>query len=151
MLITELLDHYKKFAEAALAFAGTRLNKSFHKTIIEILILYMVIPRKINFLQMERYGDRYEQCYRQTFGKYVVENPRQLMLTFFMGFEITPPLHARTRESKTTKRFHCRHTTGVILILLSRVNLILSRWVSLACPTGSNGRGFSMGIRRPLL
>lgn len=71
MLITELLDQYKKFAEAALAFAGTKLNKSFQKTIIEILILYMVIPRKINFLQMERYGDRCEQCYRQTFGKSV--------------------------------------------------------------------------------
>lgn len=71
MLIIELLDQYKKFAEVALAFAGTKLNKSFQKTIIEILILYMVIPRKINFLQMERYGDCCEQCYRQAFGKSV--------------------------------------------------------------------------------
>lgn len=71
MLITELLDQYKKFAEAALAFAAAKLSKSFRTNIIEILILYMVIPRKINFLQMERYGDRCEQCYRQTFGQSV--------------------------------------------------------------------------------
>ena len=34
-----LLEQCKKFAEAALVFAGAKLNKSFHKTIIEILIL----------------------------------------------------------------------------------------------------------------
>lgn len=71
MLITELLDQYKIFAKAALAFAGTKLSKSFRNNIIEILLLYMVIPRRINFLQMERYGDRCEQCYRQTFEQSV--------------------------------------------------------------------------------
>ncbi len=49
MLITELLDQYKKFCNAALSFAaGTKLNKSIRYNIIEILLLFMVIPRKIN-------------------------------------------------------------------------------------------------------
>ena len=70
MLITELLDQYKKFCNAALSFAAaTKLNKSIRYNIIEILLLFMVIPRKINFLQLERYGTRSEQCYRQTFER----------------------------------------------------------------------------------
>lgn len=70
MLITELLDQYKKFSKAALSFAsGAKLNKSIRNNIIEILLLFMVIPRKINFLQLERYGTRGEQCYRQTFER----------------------------------------------------------------------------------
>ncbi len=49
MLITELFDQYKKFCNAALSFAaGTKLNKSIRYNIIEILLLFMVIPRKIN-------------------------------------------------------------------------------------------------------
>ena len=31
-----------------------------------MLFLLMVIPRKVNFTQMGRYGKRGEQCYRQT-------------------------------------------------------------------------------------
>ena len=45
------------------------LSKSFRTNIIEILILIMVIPRKINFLQLERHGKRGEQCYRQAFER----------------------------------------------------------------------------------
>lgn len=72
MLITELLDQYKKFCKAALSFAsGAKLSKSIRNNVIEILLLYMVIPRKINFLQLERYGTRSEQCYRQTFERSV--------------------------------------------------------------------------------
>lgn len=72
MLNTQLLDQYKIFAKAALAFASTaKLSKNIRKNIIEVLILFMVIPRKINFLQMGRYGTRSEQCYRQTFEREV--------------------------------------------------------------------------------
>lgn len=38
---------------------------------MEIVFLIMVIPRKINFLQLGRYGKRCEQCYRQTFERRV--------------------------------------------------------------------------------
>ena len=36
---------------------------------METLLLFMVIPRKINFTQLARYGNRCEQCYRQTFSR----------------------------------------------------------------------------------
>ncbi len=72
MQITKLLDQFKSFYEAALNFScGAKLNKSIRKNIIEIIFLYIVIPRKINFLQMGRYGERSEQCYRQTFEREV--------------------------------------------------------------------------------
>ncbi len=72
MPITKLLDQYKTLCRAALTFAsGAKLNKSIRKNIIEILFLIMVIPRKINFLQLGRYGTRSEQCYRQTFEREV--------------------------------------------------------------------------------
>ena len=48
---------------------GAKLNKTFKTNIIEILILIMCIPRKINFLQLGRYGRRGEQRYRQTFRR----------------------------------------------------------------------------------
>lgn len=46
-----------------------KLNKSFKTVFIETLFLYMVIPRKINFTQLERYGVHCEQCFRQNFSK----------------------------------------------------------------------------------
>lgn len=36
---------------------------------METLLLYMIIPRRINFTQLERYGTRSEQCFRQNFTK----------------------------------------------------------------------------------
>ena len=72
MPITKLLDHYKTLCRAALTFAsGAKLHKSIRKNIIEILFLFLVVPRKINFLQLGRYGKRSEQCYRQTFEREV--------------------------------------------------------------------------------
>ena len=53
----------------AMSGCAAKLNKSIEINIIEILILIMVIPRKINYLQLGRYGRRGEQCYRQTFGR----------------------------------------------------------------------------------
>jgi len=53
----------------AMSGCAAKLNKSVRTNIIEILILIMAIPRKINFLQLGRYGRRGEQCYRQTFGR----------------------------------------------------------------------------------
>lgn len=99
MLITELLDQYKKFCNAALSFAAdTKLNKSIRYNIIEILLLFIVIPRKINFLQLERYGTRSEQCYRQTFERSVDRMEFNLWLSAYsfkegsrrMGIAIDP-------------------------------------------------------------
>ena len=67
MLIFELLDQYEGICRRAFFGCGAKLNKTFKTNIIEILILIMCIPRKINFLQLGRYGRRKEQRYRQTF------------------------------------------------------------------------------------
>ena len=69
MKIFELLDQYEGICRRAFFACGAKLNKTFKANIIEILILIMCIPRKINFLQFGRYGRRGEQRYRQTFRK----------------------------------------------------------------------------------
>ena len=45
----------------AVSDSGAKLSKSFEKMIIEVLILYMVIPGKINFTQLGRFGMHGEQ------------------------------------------------------------------------------------------
>lgn len=69
MKIFELLDQYEGICRRAFFGCAAKLNKTFKANIIEILILIMCIPRKINFLQLARYGRRGEQRYRQTFRK----------------------------------------------------------------------------------
>lgn len=69
MLTFGLLDQYERICRSGFFGCGTKLNKSIKTNIIEILLLIMCIPRKINFLQLGRYGRRGEQCYRQTFAR----------------------------------------------------------------------------------
>lgn len=105
MPITQLLDQYKTLCRAALTFAsGAKLNKSIRKNIIEILFLFMVVPRKINFLQLGRYGTRSEQCYRQTFDRKVDWMEFNLWMSAFnfrggsrrMGIAIDPSYIPKT-------------------------------------------------------
>ena len=49
--------------------SGAKLAKTFQTQLIEILTLYMILPRKINFTQMARYGKHGEQTYRQNFNR----------------------------------------------------------------------------------
>ena len=67
--ISEALDQYTGICKEALHDCASKLSKSFESVIIEVLLLYMVIPGKINFTQMGRYGRHCEQCYRQNFGR----------------------------------------------------------------------------------
>lgn len=69
MKIFELLDQYEGICRRAFFGCGAKLNKTFKTNIVEILVLIMCIPRKINFLQLGRYGHHGEQCYRRTFKK----------------------------------------------------------------------------------
>ena len=67
MLTTNLISRYMKLCKAAFsAEDGAKLNKSIQTNVMEMLFLLMVIPRRCNFTQMGRYGNRGEQCYRQT-------------------------------------------------------------------------------------
>jgi len=47
--ISEALDQYSGICKEALHDCASKLSKSFESVIIEVLLLYMVIPGKINF------------------------------------------------------------------------------------------------------
>lgn len=48
--------------------SGAKINKWCEKFMFEVLLLYLIIPGRINFLQLGRYGKYGEQRYRQQFG-----------------------------------------------------------------------------------
>jgi hypothetical protein len=64
-----LLDQYMGICNDVLSELTTKLHKSFKTFLMETLILYIVIPGRINFLQMGRYGSSCEQRFRQNFSK----------------------------------------------------------------------------------
>ena len=67
MLITNLISRYMRLCKAAFSAGdGAKLNKSIQTNVMEMLFLLVFIPRRCNFTQMGRYGNRGEQCYRQT-------------------------------------------------------------------------------------
>ena len=61
------LDQYMDIFKDAVEDSAAKITKSFEKILIEVIILFMVIPRKINFTQMGRYGSHVEQ------GKFSIE------------------------------------------------------------------------------
>lgn len=46
------LDQYEEIVTDALKSCSAKLRKSFKTAFIQLMILYMVLPRKINFTQM---------------------------------------------------------------------------------------------------
>ena len=73
MMISEPLSQYEEILKDAIRTSmresGAKLAKTFQTLLIEILTLYMILPRKINFTQMARYGKHGEQTYRQNFNR----------------------------------------------------------------------------------
>ena len=49
------IDQYMDIFKDAVEDSAAKLTISFEKILIEVIILFMVIPRKINFTQMGRY------------------------------------------------------------------------------------------------
>ena len=64
-----VLNQYKNICNDIIGKLSTKLNKSFKSFLMETLVLYMVIPGRINFLQLGRYGESCEQRFRQNFSK----------------------------------------------------------------------------------
>ena len=62
-------DQYEEIVTDALKSCSAKLRKSFKTAFIQLMILYMVLPRKINFTQMGRYSDSSEQRFRQLFER----------------------------------------------------------------------------------
>ncbi len=73
MEFSEPLSQYEEICKAAIRESikesGAKLQKTFQILLTEILTLYMIIPRKINFTQMARYGTHCEQTYRGNFNR----------------------------------------------------------------------------------
>ena len=63
------LDLYEEIVIDALVKCNAKLRKSFKTAFIQTLILYMVLPRRINFTQMGLHSDSCGQRYRQLYGK----------------------------------------------------------------------------------
>jgi hypothetical protein len=62
-------NQYRDICGDVLIELTTKLNKSFKSFLMETLISYLVIPGRINFLQLWRYGKSCEQRFRQNFSK----------------------------------------------------------------------------------
>ena len=59
--ISEALDQYTGICKEAMITSAAKLSKSCEKVIVEVLLLYMVIPGRINFTQLGKYGRHGEQ------------------------------------------------------------------------------------------
>ncbi len=68
-MISEPLNQYTDICKGAIKDSSAKLGKAFMNLLMEILLLYVVIPRKINFTQMGRYGSHCEQTYRMNFNR----------------------------------------------------------------------------------
>lgn len=69
MKISDPLDQYMQIIDEAMAKMPHKVRKSLKRDIREILQLYMVLPNRVNFTQMEKFGQHVEQTYRNTFVK----------------------------------------------------------------------------------
>lgn len=73
MIFSESLSQHEEILKNAIRTSvkesGAKLAKTFQTLLIKILTLYMILPRKINFIQMARYGKHGEQIYRQNFNR----------------------------------------------------------------------------------
>ena len=63
------LDQYLEIINNVLTQSAAKINKWREKFMLEVLLLYLIIPGRINFLQLGRYGRFGEQRYRQQFGR----------------------------------------------------------------------------------
>lgn len=63
------LDQYLEMINSVLIQSALKINKWREKFMLEVLLLYLIIPGRINFLQLGRYGSFGEQRYRQQFGR----------------------------------------------------------------------------------
>ena len=68
-MTSEPLNQYTDICKGAIKDSSAKLGNVFVKLLMEILLLYVAIPRKLNFTQMGRYGSHCEQTYRSNFNR----------------------------------------------------------------------------------
>ena len=54
-MTVELLNQYTEICRGAIKSSSAKLGKTFENLLLEIILLFVTIQRKINFTQMERY------------------------------------------------------------------------------------------------
>ncbi|WP_394698848.1 hypothetical protein [uncultured Bacteroides sp.] len=69
MVKSSILNQYLDICKDVLSEAGTKSNKIFKDFIVETLLLYMIIPQRINYLQLGRYTHSCEQRFRMNSAK----------------------------------------------------------------------------------
>jgi len=69
MTIPAIYNLYTKIVLDAISFSKIKLNKSRRNFMIEIFMLYLSLPSRINFLQLGRYSRYGEQRFRRQFEK----------------------------------------------------------------------------------
>ncbi|KXB39298.1 hypothetical protein HMPREF1870_01967 [Bacteroidales bacterium KA00344] len=57
------LNQYAEICRDVIKSSSAKLGKTFENILLEILLLYMAIQRRIYFTQMERYGTHCEQTF----------------------------------------------------------------------------------------
>lgn len=99
MNISVSLDQYADICRDAIKKSSAKLNKSFENLLVEILLLYMIIPRKINFTQIERYGSHYEQTYRSNFNRKKSECINWLLFNLSLASQFEIFVHSSSVQS----------------------------------------------------
>ena len=69
MKISDPLNQYVQIIDEAMTKMPHKVRKSLKRDIMEVLQLYMVLPNRVNFTQMAKFGQHVEQTYRNTFVK----------------------------------------------------------------------------------
>ena len=90
-MTSEPLNQYTEICRDAIKSSSAKISKTFENLLLEILLLYMTIQRKINFTQMERYGTHCEQTYRTNFNRSPL--PTVLEYGWSIGYSHRSELH----------------------------------------------------------
>ena len=64
-ILNQLEGSLKKFFR----LTSAKVNKTFVIDIMEVLLLYLILPQRINFTQLARFGQRGEQTYRNLYSR----------------------------------------------------------------------------------
>ena len=100
--ISEALDQYTGICKEAIMDSAAKLSKSFEKIIIEILLLYMVVPGRINFTQLGRYGKHGEHTH----------DAYEKLPHFGSGFNLGTKVAQIAQTSKEKHYFLCIYCGG---------------------------------------
>ena len=67
--LTSPLNQFQDICRKAISASLGRLKSPFNDLLVEISLLMLLLPQRVNFTQMGKYGKRSEQCYRQNFSR----------------------------------------------------------------------------------